>query len=296
LSQQQASFEAALFRRRTLSNVRRTQLDSLLSSNGVQIPMTGNDFSSGNLDHYITGVNSQPDPDGNPPMDVYLLQNARLEVGDAHAAFTWLDSGLKINTRQGQAVTFPINVARANAFATQIISMTGKNLTQAQMDSLQTAVSGVAGSAIMSTAITGATVDQKGALNIITSTGSMNIPASGGGTTLWNPVVMHRSATYWNSPIWIGIDGIYGLGLSIFLLPAGILVLRNSPRGYRLHRIYCWLKIPALAWAIFVTLSTEDFGPQIFCILGLIYPLIVYVILRRKEVREYYAMLKPVAA
>ena len=53
---------------------------------------------------------------------------------------------------------------------------------------------------------------------------------------------------------------VVGMGLALYLLVCGILVLRESPRGRRLHLIYAVLKIPvAIAGALAVWWLTSDF-------------------------------------
>jgi hypothetical protein len=44
--------------------------------------------------------------------------------------------------------------------------------------------------------------------------------------------------------IWTGLDAAVGLLTAVLLLIAGIMVLRDSPRGRRWHIVWAWIKLP----------------------------------------------------
>jgi hypothetical protein len=101
------------------------------------------------------------------------------------------------------------------------------------------------------------------------------------------------------------------LGLAIYLLVIGILVLRDSPRGGWLHWVYVWLRIPtaiasglAVAWmmgslargfapgaAVPIPAATEVFNRFAvgLAVVGCLYPLALIFVLRTGSVRAYYS-------
>jgi len=110
-----------------------------------------------------------------------------------------------------------------------------------------------------------------------------------------------------------GFATLAGLGLAIYLLVIGILVLRQSPRGRRLHLFYAVLKIPvtilgaAATWWLttqFMEAMMANMGPaappagmmstgigiqQVFLgVIGLIYPIALPIALQSRAVKDYY--------
>jgi hypothetical protein len=102
------------------------------------------------------------------------------------------------------------------------------------------------------------------------------------------------------------IDAILSEALAVFLLICGILVLRNSPRGGRMHWIYVGLKLPlviltALAWGWLYASMIGGLGGggAVFGTVGAIYaimfammsggyPFALLFALRARSVREFY--------
>ena len=106
---------------------------------------------------------------------------------------------------------------------------------------------------------------------------------------------------------------VVGLGLAVYLLVIGIWVLRQSPRGRKLHLIYAVVKIPvailgiAATWWLVSSLMDSPLvgaGPNAFPIenmatslaiqatvlgvAGLIYPIALLIALQSKAVKDYY--------
>ena len=104
-------------------------------------------------------------------------------------------------------------------------------------------------------------------------------------------------------PAWMtaAICEAVSLFLGLTLLWGAIQVLRNSSRGYTLHRLYALVKIPlaiiaAVAW--FEVLQEdylEWFGPlgvlvgMLPSLIGLCYAIIVLLVLHRPAVRDFFA-------
>jgi len=110
-------------------------------------------------------------------------------------------------------------------------------------------------------------------------------------------------------PVAIGLmlaTALASIGLAIYLLVCGILMLRQSLRGRRLHLIYAAIKIPvAIAAGVAATwvereLATNSaalggvgvgvFSGLVPALLALAYPVALLLVLNLREVREYFAV------
>ena len=99
------------------------------------------------------------------------------------------------------------------------------------------------------------------------------------------------------------------IALAIYLLVIGIMVLRQSPRGRRLHFIYVFFKIPlaiagpiAFLWMFSGFLASFAFSPGgsspatfvyiiwgvVLVVLGAAYPVGLLFALNARTVRDYY--------
>ena len=106
----------------------------------------------------------------------------------------------------------------------------------------------------------------------------------------------------------VALEAMVSGALAIYLLIAGILVLRGSLSGSRLHWIYVFVKIPVAIIAVVVTWilwnlylatltttgQTGGFGSaaavlaMIGIALGVLYPIVLIILLRSRTVRDYY--------
>lgn len=101
------------------------------------------------------------------------------------------------------------------------------------------------------------------------------------------------------------IERLLSLGLAVYLFVIGILVLRQSPRGRRLHHVYAFAKIPLAlvggwaTWKLWMSFFS-GFGPGSIAtawtpwivavtVLACAYPIALLIVLRSRTVREYYA-------
>lgn len=99
------------------------------------------------------------------------------------------------------------------------------------------------------------------------------------------------------------IERLLSLGLAIYLFVIGIMVLRQSPRGRRLHRIYAFAKIPLAlvgGWATWRLWTSffSGFGPGFstawtpwivaITFLACLYPIALLIVLQSRTAREYY--------
>jgi hypothetical protein len=134
------------------------------------------------------------------------------------------------------------------------------------------------------------------------------VAVAGAGAPMFNPLG-HISPV---AAILSFVAQVLSLGLAIFLLVAGILTLRDSPSGAKLHRWYAMLKIPQvicataaglwLSWGVQVTGMSAAVPQQqvafmqvfvivlavIPALIALAYPVALLVVLRSRTVREYY--------
>jgi hypothetical protein len=103
-------------------------------------------------------------------------------------------------------------------------------------------------------------------------------------------------------------ESVASLALAVFLLVSGIVLLKESPRGRRLHQIFALTKIPLAVIAIAAfTWVMADLGSNmrrlpgasgpsdgfvtfgtVLSAAGLIYPIVLLITMHTKTVREYY--------
>ncbi len=108
----------------------------------------------------------------------------------------------------------------------------------------------------------------------------------------------------WKIALAIGED-VASFGLAIYLFVIGILVMRQSLAGRRLHLIYAWLKLPlAVAGGMSMTWLYSTFlniGPRAaiarpgiiysalwMSVIACIYPIALIITLSTRSMREYY--------
>ena len=152
----------------------------------------------------------------------------------------------------------------------------------------------------------------------VTSEGVVGTRSTSGNATIAatmpafaNPLAGMSTAPF----VWMLVESLVSLGLAVYLLVIGILVLRHSPRGARLHWAYVWLKLPlavvgALAYGWMMaemmrgmsrTLAAAGGGAGfplpgfffalysvIMLLIGWAYPIGLIFALRSRGVRAYY--------
>jgi hypothetical protein len=149
------------------------------------------------------------------------------------------------------------------------------------------------------------------------------VPGPGGGATTLPTTMPAPAPVLMGNPfagisrlavILSAVAAVLGLGLAIYLLIAGIQVLRDSPGGAKLHWWYAVLKIPLVIFAFSVGLwlslsmisgmmAAMPAGPAammsfqrtftvmwavLTACLSLAYPIALIFVLRGKMVRAYY--------
>ena len=155
-------------------------------------------------------------------------------------------------------------------------------------------------------------IDKSGQLTITFNSGSMLIlGAQGNVITQTSPVAFGGAPMFTISPWAVAMyiaTTVLSLGLAVLLLVAGIMVLRQSPSGRRLHLIYAVLKIPvalaaglSFAYAMHQMMSGfaaagaptgVGWGVSLWAAvpaaLGCLYPVALLIALNTRTVREYY--------
>ncbi|HZL37018.1 MAG TPA: hypothetical protein VFC78_16985, partial [Tepidisphaeraceae bacterium] len=108
----------------------------------------------------------------------------------------------------------------------------------------------------------------------------------------------------------VALDAIVSAGLAILLFVSALLLLAQSPRGRRLHRIFAVIKIPAapfggamIAWMNYelVTTNAVRRGGNVsaaasiaiywgiaIAVAGCLYPIALLIVLHTRTVRDYY--------
>ena len=213
-----------------------------------------------------------------------------------------------------QALAGALSAAEVESIVQQAQTESSSALNASQADSLRAVLSapgqqlvqpGAAQSAVMA-----AYKHQDGSVVVIFSEGgTVTIGPAGNVTSV---VAVPTIGTFSISPLALGMLAATALALvalAVFLLVCGILTLRQSPRGRRLHLIYAGLKIPleiaaGAAWfwvmremvsnmtpgagAGTPALSFSLFSGIVPAVLGCAYPVALLVVLNQKRVREYY--------
>ena len=185
-----------------------------------------------------------------------------------------------------------LNPSQANAL-TSVLSSPGHMLVTpgAAQGAVISAYTGADGSAVVMFSNGGSvTMDPKGAVTNVTS-----VPTFTGFSI---------------SPVALGmmvVTSLLLMALAVYLLVCGILTLRQSPRGRRLHLIYAFIKIPltvaagvASAWVMSDMMSglpgggaaptrVALFTGVVPVLLGCAYPVALLIALNVRSVREYYS-------
>ena len=221
----------------------------------------------------------------------------------------------------GPAATLPVSAAlstiEAQAVVQQAQSLSGNTLNAAQVATLQSLLTGVGQQLVQPGASQGAVVlaftQADGSVVMqFADGGSLTIGAQGNVVSMVAaPIIPTFSFTPWAIGLQL-VVAIASLALAVFLLVTGIMTLRQSPRGRRLHLIYACIKIPlAIAAGVASAQVARDFaaamaampggaaaaagagGWSLFSgvipvILGCAYPIALLIVLNLKPVREYY--------
>jgi hypothetical protein len=338
---------------RRLAPERRRQLDALLAKGGRQMFFfTGPQLTPEAVRRNVTDHGRLPSAGGgdNGP-DFFVIGQGRFELNDGHAVF-FPDGGgeaVRVDASDTELVGWEQGLTdeQADAVVAEVqkklsasASATGGSatpLTPAQVATIKQQFQApgqgfirpmptIADATAQVAGVYASPVDKS--VSVTTLQGSLNVDATGAVT----------SSNTWGGGAFGGVGGpvfqingtaaamavagtLLGGALGVYLLIIGILVLRQSLRGRRLHLIYALLKIPVavlagvgLAWmwsSFIVNVATTTGGvtppagvtsgmtaaamwwAALLVLLGCAYPIFLLVALRTPTVREYYATVKP---
>lgn len=312
-----------------LSDVRHKQLDRLLAKCGKQMFPVGKLNLETAVKNGINDSGQSYSNHGNGP-DYYVLAKGRVEVNDDRALYDPMDGGEKVRVADDEpddetnvlsAAEIDSVVKRAQKLARQkltpqqlatwtqelqnpnqtLINSTGKPARTAAQ--LITVTVQRDGSAVFQTRTGVVSMSQTGAVLFSSSTGAMFAGAGGAGPSF---KINHGAIAM------VIVDAVGGLLLAILLLIAGILVLKQSPRGRKLHLIYALVKIPivilgvigwtwiirdivsAIQTSVGATAPMSSAKPMAgftiaFAVVALIYPIALLIVMNTRSVKEYYA-------
>lgn len=318
---------------RAISKPRREQLDALLLKSGRQIfRLRGSDLTVEVVKQNVTESGTLPDAKGGEGSDFFIVGEGRIELADDHAKFA-PGNGAEIVRVNASETTDQANWqagltgAQVKAVVDHVSTQANQTMNAAQKAQLA-AVLGTPGQAYLAPAATipevtsqVQTVSVHGVGNDLQVTihmqqGVLALDAAGNtvSSSTWsNTALAGTTAPMLNvhttAAIAALICAVLSLALAIYLLVIGILMLRQHPRGARLHKIYAWLKIPTaivggIAWVMLWTSIIASTAPAgsagavtptiitgsvIAIVVGCLYPVALLIALQVKSVREYFA-------
>ena len=310
-----------------ITSQRLEQLDVLLAKSGQDMfPSLGASPSAGAAGSAVlahgTGLNADP---GSAGPDYFRTRAGRFELYDDRAVFyptrgeivrvsTLTTSNPGLNPTQVQAVVQQAQATSGNTLnASQSAALT--NLLSAQGPQLVSPIT-------VPTAVRGVTPMGDGSVMIQFPNGFATIGPQGqtssmaGAAAAAAGLPMRRVRLNGAAMALAWFATLVGGALAVYLFVIGILVLRQSPRGRKLHLAYALLKIPvailgaAAVWWVALTYTealvatggpASPLGPMsgsvadtiatqqlIFGVLYLIYPIALRILLQTRAVKEYY--------
>ena len=309
-----------------MSAERRTQLESLLADHGMRVfPTGGNALTPSRVQTSVSSSETHGgESDEDPGYCTFVTAWGTLKVYDAKALFTPADGSAAVSATASSTSDstsgLPVAIAPNTSGSTTLTALeiqgivqrsqqaSGGRLTAVQLAGLTTALQdpnqtliapGTAWSPVRS-----ANVNPDGSAWIGFSGGFVGIDPKGQITaTPFGPTpVFNVSSTACGlSALHAGLN----LLLAIYLFIGGVIFLRQSPSGRRLHLIYAGIKIPlTIGGTIVLGWMTQEFYASIpggagiqnmvviwmvfLGIVGLIYPVALVIALNTQSIRNYY--------
>jgi hypothetical protein len=310
---------------------RRRHLDAILASVGHKLGM----------EKIVERGTSPITPGGEAGPDYFVTPRGRLEVFDDRAAFFFVDGSPTVrisappeSSGDGAQATGPavspggLTQSEIQAVVQQAdtqVKATGssaKGLSPQQVSTLKSLLS-MPGQQLVApgtsqVAVIDGYADPNGQVSIDFNSGSALMLGTQGNIISQSsppPAAAFNAAagasislSPWAVAGFIATS-VLSIGLAVLLLVAGIMVLRDSPSGRRLHLIYACLKIPlavaagaSFAYCIYELMSSlaastgapaqVGFGPTTWvtvpAALSCIYPVALLIALNSRSVRAYY--------
>lgn len=315
---------AALGQSQPLSEPRRAQLDRLLQDHGASIfPAGGQALTSQGVAVSITSSSTRSDDgSGDGGSTVYVTGWGTLRVFDGKAEFARTD-GSTVSSSTSDPTSMEVVAAQASAGASALTAQqvqsaidkaqqsTNNQLNAAQVDALRSLLSDPNQKLIAPqtawSPVRMANVNPDGSCWLVFSQGYVSLDAAGrmqGNVNSTTPPKVTTPMPYFAA---MGLDAALSAALAVFLFIAALAVMRQSPSGRRLHRIWASIKIPLVLigggiwWWTLRSFSTSaaqgnasDGGDTlvtmatVISLLGLIYPVILLIVLRSRTANDYY--------
>ncbi len=311
---------------RFLSGPRLDQLNALLAEAGQEMfpdggkPLTARRVQDELVLSNVTGLSADP---ATPGPDTIRTDGGRFEVYDDRAVF-YPNRGEIIRVSAPATSNSGLSPAQVEAIVQQAGAASGNALNPGQVAALRTLLA-TPGQQYVSpitvpAAIRSAQASGDGTVFLMFPNGSASIGPQGQMTASTSaagtpavPFPGSRIKINRTAMALAMFATLAGFGLAVYLLVIGILTLRGSPRGRRLHLVYAALKIPVTilgagaAWWLTTTflealLSTggtnvmfqrgifAGVGTQqaVMAVIALIYPIALLITLQTRAVKDYY--------
>jgi hypothetical protein len=314
-----------------ISGPRLEQLDALLATAGRDMfPVTPGqtldaDYAGALVEFHTTGITANPDT---PGPDMFRTRGGRFELYDDRAVF-YPPKAEIVRVSALTRSSSGLSTAQVETVVSQAQSAAGNTINPSQVAALRTLLSApgqqFVSPIMIPTAVRSAKLNEDGSVVLEFPNGYASIGPQGQTTSGVGPGAAAAAAALAGGRSAAGINGtamalavfalFVGLGLAIFLLVSGILTLRNSRHGRRLHLIYAGLKVPVTVLGFvgtwWLTSSYLDgmyaaaadparavvvpkvaglgIGAAITAALGLIYPIALLIVLQTRTVKSYYA-------
>ncbi len=320
---------------RPLTDQRRRLVDQLLQEDGKEIVLLpGDSLTAGRVAANVSDSGRLITSTGgdNGP-DFFVVGTGRMEVADDHATFFASDGSPPVRVTADSLpgagegkVASGLNQRQIQGVF-QRIKMFGGQLTPAQIQTLTQTLNNPGEQLVVpmgngidpATEITSAQMLADGSVMITSMHGGsysmLNLSSSGqvtsSMTSTANTTNFATSRTSirkisWSVSITAVAAAVASVGLAIYLLICGIMVLRQSPRGRKMHWIYVAFKIPleifsglAMGWFFSEFTSNVSGGSaqslgfsiisMVWILMGCVYPIALIFVLSSRTVREYYA-------
>jgi hypothetical protein len=346
-SNDRAMVASALGEMRFISSARAAQLDALLAEAGKDIFGIVDEGQTLNTDRvqklvlsHTTSLSANP---AVPGPDTFRTESGRFELYDDRAVFYPSHGGEIVRVSTLTNATGGLSPDQVEQAVTQAQAASGNAMTPSQLAGLRTLLSAPSQQHVsvltVPTAVRGAQpmgdgsvmitfpngfaqIGPQGQIQMATHTasdGSMVTTSAGGGAFTVGGAGGPGGGRVRANGAAMAVAGFATLAsaaLAAYLLVAGIFVLRDSPRGRKLHLIYAWIKIPlALACALSAwwlvnsyleaanaqaaaaggaTWTMNPFASRlgvqetVLAVLGVIYPIALLIVMQARGVKEYY--------
>jgi hypothetical protein len=295
-----------------LTDVRKVNIDAMLTENGSAVMGTGSNFVPGVLSSGSLGTEGQ----------YFVLPHGRLDVGDDFVVF------MPKANKPAQSDDVEADPAAAAITPEQAdgILQSVKQVAQTPLDATQEATflrvvranwqSFIDPKQDMLKQVAGAPRSTDGGLVIHATTGAvMYLPPPRPGPVVYAAPAPPQTGVVANGGGWFALatlESVLGLGLAVYLLVIGILVFRHSRGGKRQHWWYVWIKLPlvalgAVAWwkgmVALVIQTSRATTPQqaaqavdglavmaiVVAVIVAAYPIGLLFALNARSVRDHYA-------